>query len=264
MQNLLRKIIPGYLKRLMIPLFYGWRGNYDSWDVAKHKCSGYDSHIILEKVKESALKVKNGQVAFERDSVIFAEVQYSFPLLSGLMWIAAQNSGRLNVLDFGGSLGSSYYQNLHLLQYLEDFHWCIVEQPHFVEEGVKSFANDNLHFFYNMKECLKEYNIHVVLFSSVLQYMKEPYKILEEVFNHNIEYIIIDRTPFLRKGNDRITVQKVPEWIYKAKYPCWFFNKTKFLNFMNQSYKLILEFDALDKANITSEFKGFLFRKIIE
>ncbi len=260
MKNLLRKIIPGFLKIIIIPLFYGWRGNYDNWNIAKTKCSGYDSPIILEKVKESALKVKNRQVAFERDSVIFSEVQYSFPLLSGLLWIAARNNGKLNVLDYGGSLGSSYFQNKRFLDTLSDVHWCIVEQPNFVQAGLEDFSSDRIHFYYTIAECLKSNKIDVVLFSSVLQYLENPYELLEDIKSGTFDYVIIDRTPFI-KGEDRITVQKVSPKIYKAKYPCWFFNKSKFLNFMSPSYELILEFDAQDKANITSEFKGFLLKK---
>jgi len=255
------KKIPDVLKKVIATLFYGWKGNYRSWEEAMKKSNGYESDIILQKVKEATWKVKDGTAVYERDSALFDKVQYSFPFIAAVMFVAAKNKGKINVLDFGGSLGSSYFQNLKLLQRLEDFHWCIVEQPHFVEEGLRSFADEHLHFFYNIQECLKKSPIHVVVFSSVLQYLKEPYKILDEVFENSIEYIIIDRTPFIRKGNDRITVQKVPEWIYKARYPCWFFNKSKFLDFIGSSYEIILEFDAIDKANIASEFKGFLLKK---
>jgi putative methyltransferase (TIGR04325 family) len=77
----------------------------------------------------------------------------------------------------------------------------------------------------------------------------------------NPEYIIIDRTPFV-KGNDRITVQTVNPKIYKGSYPCWFFDEEKFISSLTREYKLVLEFDALDKANISSEFKGFIFQKL--
>jgi hypothetical protein len=48
---------------------------------------------------------------------------------------------------------------------------------------------------------------------------------------------------------------------YKGTYPCWFLNKDKFLDAFEDEYKLISEFPALDKANIISEFKGFIFQK---
>ena len=39
--------------------------------------SGYDSQLILDKVLTSTLKVKNGEAAYERDSVLFDEIQYA-------------------------------------------------------------------------------------------------------------------------------------------------------------------------------------------
>ncbi len=259
--NRIKKVIKGTIPKSIlnyfIGFFYGWTGNFSTWGEADKKSSGYDSENILEKVKESALKVKSGLTSYERDSVIFNKIQYSFPVLSGLMWIAAQNGGKLRVLDFGGSLGSSYYQNKRFLDSLIDVKWCVVEQPNFVKTGLEFFSSDKLQFYYSIDECIENNEIDVILLSSVLQYLEEPYKLLEEIISKGIKYILIDRIPFI-KGSDRITIQKVHPKIYKAKYPCWFFNKAKFLDFLTYYYELIIEFESLDKANICSEFRGFL------
>ena len=257
----LKKLIPDFLIRFITGISYGWHGNFSSWDDAGKQCSGYDSQHILDRVRSSALKVKEGKAVFERDSMIFCEIQYTFPLLSALMWIAAGNESKLNVLDFGGSLGSSYYQNKAFLDSLKDVNWCIVEQSEFVRTGKESFANDRLHFFYSIKECLKSFKINVIMLSSVIQYIEKPYNLIDQIVSEGIDFIIVDRTPFI-KGKDRITIQKVNPHIYRATYPCWFFNKEKFIDYFKRSYKLLLEFDALDKANIPSEFKGFLFQRI--
>ncbi|MHC1704355.1 MAG: TIGR04325 family methyltransferase [Tenuifilaceae bacterium] len=258
-KTVLKQTLPNPIKRFVTGFFYGWHGNYSSWDEALSKSTGYDSELIHEKVKNSLLKVKKGDAIYERDSMIFSEVEYSYPVLSGLMWIAAQNDGKINVLDYGGSLGSSYFQNKQFLNTIKQVNWCIVEQPHFVKTGVESFSSDKLHFFYTIDECINRYKIDVVLLSSVLQYLEKPYELLDIIKEKKIEYLIIDRTPYFN-GNDRITVQKVNPSIYKAKYPCWFFNKDKFINYIEQYYNIILEFDALDSANIKSEFKGFLLK----
>jgi putative methyltransferase (TIGR04325 family) len=257
----IKKIVPDSVLRYLSGYFYGWHGNYSSWSEAEKHCTGYESPVILEKVKASALKVRDGLAAYERDSVIYNEIQYSFPVLSGLMWIAAQNKGKLFVLDFGGSLGSTYYQNKRFLDALMDFHWCIVEQPHYVKAGRESFTSDKVTFYISMEECLKSREINVILLSSVLQYIEQPFLFLEKVISANVGYIIIDRTPFVR-SNDRLTVQTVHPAIYKAKYPCWFFNESKFVNYFSSSHEMISEFISLDKANIRSEFKGFIFKKL--
>jgi putative methyltransferase (TIGR04325 family) len=255
----LKKILPGCVRRYGSGLFYGWHGNFSSWSDALAKSGGYSSEEIIERVRISASIVKNGSAVYERDSVLFYKAEFSFPLLCGLMWIAAQNQGKLNVLDFGGSLGSTYFKNKAFLDTLPDLNWCIVEQPAFVEIGVKNFANEKLHFFNSIQECIKSFDIEVVLLSSVLQYLEKPFTLLDQINSSGIKFIIIDRTPFI-KGNDRITLQKVPPTIYRGSYPCWFFNERKFICWFSQGYNLVSEFDAFDKANIRSKFKGFIFQ----
>lgn len=260
-KNIAVKVVPERLIRFYRGIGYGWHGNYASWDEAKRKCTGYNSQMIIDKVKASALNVKDGISAYERDSVLFDSIQYSYPVLSGLMWIAAQNSGKLSVLDFGGSLGSTYFQNKMFLNSLPEVNWCIVEQPGIVKIGIESFEDKKLHFFYSIEECMKSFDIDVVILSSVLQYLEKPFIILDQIKSIGIQYMIVDRTPFI-KGHDRITVQKAHPKIYKGSYPCWFFNKEKFVSFLSTGYNLVLEFNALDKANVSSVFKGFVYKKM--
>jgi len=56
---------------------YGWQGNDSTWQEAHNASSGYDDDKILHIVKRSLLKVKNGEAVYQRDSVIFDEIQYS-------------------------------------------------------------------------------------------------------------------------------------------------------------------------------------------
>jgi putative methyltransferase (TIGR04325 family) len=259
-KNTIKDLLPPALLRLLTGLFYGWHGNYSSWNEALKKCEGYGSDNILEKVKESALKVKNGQAVYERDSLLFDHIEYSFPLLSGLLYIAGQNNNKLNILDFGGSLGSSYFQNRYFLDGLSEVKWCVVEQKELVKTGNGMFEDNRLHFFNTVEDCMEKYDIKVVLFSSVLQYLENPFAMLDKILPKKPEYIIVDRTPFI-DSDDRLTVQKVKPKIYKGSYPCWFFNEEKFISYFTSDYIKVLEFDALDRANIKSRFKGFLFRR---
>jgi len=66
---------------------------------------------------------------------LFSKPQYNWSFLSTLLWSFAKESNKLNIIDFGGSLGSTYFQ--HRL-WLENFNytWNVIEQPHYVEEGV--------------------------------------------------------------------------------------------------------------------------------
>ena len=220
-----------------------WSGNYSNWAKAQAQCSGYDSEIILDKVKNALLKVKNGQAVYERDSVLFDEIQYSWGLLAGLLRAALENDGKLCVLDFGGSLGSSYYQNKEFLSTLKELQWCIVEQPHFVDCGKAHFEDEQLKFFGTIEECMAKYKPNVLLLSSILQYLEKPCEWIEKFVGLGIPYIIIDRTSFVESKTDILTIQNVPESIYSASYPTWFFNESNFKSQFKE-YSLIGVFES--------------------
>ena len=256
-----KKIVPPFMVRKIGSLFYGWHGNYSSWATATKKCGGYNSDLILEKVLVSSLKVRDGNACYERDSVAFDKIEYSFPLISELMFIASKNDNKINVLDFGGSLGSSYFQNKMFLDTFKEYNWCIVEQANFVKAGKENFANNNLHFFYSIDECFSSYTIDVVVLSSVLQYLEKPYELLDELFAKNPNYILVDLTRLVHTGKDRLTIQTVAPWIYKAKYCSWFFDEDKLLNYFLKHYKLVNEYVIPENINVRSVCKGYFFKK---
>jgi putative methyltransferase (TIGR04325 family) len=261
---------PRNVAKLLLPpiVLEGWRiiqsrqgrdfdliGNYSSWNEALRASTGYDTELILEKTKAALLNVKNGEAIYERDSVLFNEIQYTWPLLAGLMWVAAQSHGRLNVLDFGGSLGSTYYQNRAFLPNLPEVRWNIIEQSAHVKVGKEYFEDEVLKFFPNIEICLSETKPNVVLLSSVLQYLEDPYDMLNKLLDLSCEYVIIDRTPFWEGSSDRLCVQKVPPSIYPASYPSWIFAKEKFLHqIAKKDYEVIADFENLDHLSGPVEF----------
>jgi putative methyltransferase (TIGR04325 family) len=242
-----------------------WSGDFSNWEEAKANTTGYDNAEIVQKCTASLLKVKNGEALYERDSVLFDEIQYSSGLLAGLQNAALDNSGKLTVLDFGGSLGSSFFQNIAFLNGI-DIEWCIVEQRDFVNAGKKYFQDSRLKFYSDVEECLQHHKPTVLLLSSVLQYLEDPYEQLQQLIKYGFPYIIIDRTSFVDDQREVLTVQKVPENIYKASYPCWFFNETRFLSFfkeytMRGSFSSFCDGDILLNEKKHCYWKGFLFSK---
>ncbi len=240
---------------------YGFSGDYKSWDEVEKLCEGYSSTNILEKTLESTSKVKSGEAVFERDSFIFDKVQYSCGLLACLFKVAIENDNKLRVLDFGGSLGSHYFQNKEFLKPIEIESWTVVEQEHYVKAGNEKIADDILHFANSIDDVQ---NSNVLVLSSVLQYLPNPYEWLERFINKGIDYIIVDRTAFSLEHKNRLTLQSVPPEIYDAKYPAWFLDEEKFLSLFNEKYELIMDFeDGIDKAEeIPSIYKGYFFKKV--
>lgn len=240
-----------------------FEGRYSTWDEAAHLCVGYDAQNILKKVLDATLKVKQGEAVFERDSVLFDEIQYSWPVTAGLMWVAAKNSGKLRVLDFGGSLGSSYFQNQKFISGLCDLSWCVVEQKSFVEIGSRYIADSSLSFHLTINDAVSKTLPNVILLSSVLQYLPNPSQVIRNVALVGADAIIIDRTPFLLKGSDSIVkVQHVPKQIYPASYACWFFSPDYISDLMRSfGYILTEKFDALDRLSDEAIWKGLIFEK---
>ena len=236
----------------------GWRGNFKSWSEAYRLTSGYDTPIILEKSKKYLLD------HIEKQNTPNIHAQYPWELISSLMWIAAQNKGCLNIVDFGGALGGTYYQNKIFFDQLETVQWNVVEQSHFVDLGKKEFENDILKFYFSVDECLSQNKKkYCILFSSVLQYLEKPYELLANILDKKIKYIIVTRTGFTKNKHDRITIQKVPKSYYDASYPCWIFSEFKFLDFLKQyGYELIYDFKDKYQLNIPSEYKGCVFKLI--
>lgn len=236
-----------------------WHGNYPSWESAQAECSGYNSPLIFEKVRDAMLKVKRGEAACERDSMVFDEIQHSFPLLSALNYAARKSGNRLHVLDFGGSMGTSYFQNRAMLNGLEEFHWCVVEQKHFVEEGRRSFADEHLHFHDTIESVFAKYPIDFVLLSSVLQFLENPRKLVEELLAHKPRFVLVDRAPLMKSAPDRLTIQTVPASLYEATYPCWLLNEQTLWDRFHPEYELRLSGDLQERINISEAQYRFGF-----
>jgi putative methyltransferase (TIGR04325 family) len=242
-----------------------FEGNYESWDAAAPRCTGYDADSILEKVLSATLKVKQGVAVFERDSVIFDKVEYSWPVTAALMWAAAKNGGVLHVLDFGGSLGSGYFQNRKFLENLKLVSWSVIEQKKFVITGNEKISDDILKFYFDIDSYLKFQTPNIVLVSSVLQYLEKPFDVLSNLAKSEVETIVIDRTPFINNSKcDLIKVQRVPKKIYSASYPCRFFNMDALTNHMqSMNYEIVECFESLDKLSNEANWQGIIFKKTL-
>ena len=273
MNQKIKKIAKFLVPRWLINYYYYISGQtirfvgvYPNWQAAEKDAKGYDDAAILQQVIAKMQLVVSGKAAYERDGVVFDEPTYPYPLIALLLRAATENNNKLTVLDFGGSLGSTYYQCRSFLQGVCDLNWCVVEQSHFVEAGNKNFANDVLSFHDFIADSLEHHNPNVVLFSGVLQYLPEPFAILQEAISSKADYIVIDRNPFIEYGKTMLSLQKIPKQIVEASYPVWLFNEQEFKQVFVEKYDEIASFDAIDatigQGRLTSNFKGVIFKRI--
>lgn len=243
-----------------------FRGNFATWDEARRASTGYDAPSILEKVRQATLKVVAGEAACERDSVTFDRIEYSLPLLVCLLYVASRSDNRLDVVDFGGSLGSSYWQNRGFLSHLRQLRWTVVEQPHFVRVGLEQIANDVLGFRNSVRDCLVTHTPDLLLLSSVIQYLDDPYSRLTTLLDHGFPFVVLDRTAFFVEDVPaRLTIEDVHPAIYTASYPAWFLNLSEFSDFVDRSpYRIVEGFDSWERWEVdglTAQNKCFLLER---
>ena len=263
LRNWLPPILFDFLARL-VGTRISVKGNFKSWEEAASRCSGYETQDILERVKQATKIVVSDTTRFERDGIVISEKQYPFALIAVLLDAAQRHGRKLSVLDFGGSLGSSYYQCKDFLMALTDLRWSVVEQAHFVDCGKAEFQNEILKFYHNIEECYRVETPNVVLFSSVLQYVEHVDILLHDVISRMPDTVIIDRTPFV-SGSTRIAVQNVPTSIGKASYPIRLFAHEDLTKYFMSGYNFVSRFNSPDppifyRGNLVA-FEGIIFQK---
>lgn len=219
-RSAIRQLLPPIVARFLpSPPKPNWfSGSYATWDDAAKQCTGYDDDVILKRVVEATRAVVRGDAAFERDTVLFNTIEYDWPLLSCLLLVAA-NCERLNVIDFGGALGSTYRQHQRFWEALKaPVSWNIVEQPALVEAGRNEFETDTLHFCPAIPDAAHD-GVDVILFGCSLCYVPDPWHILNQAAQTAARYLILDRTPFCNRREGFFARQTVPPEIYDANYP---------------------------------------------
>jgi putative methyltransferase (TIGR04325 family) len=238
--------------------------NAGTWEAAQAQSSGYDANEILVKVQECTEAVLRGDAAFERDGVAFGSPEYRWPVLVGLLEVAARE-GELKVLDFGGSLGSVYWQHRKFFTGLK-VSWGVIEQPEFVTAG-KELNQSSIDFFPNVTDYLKSGTPNVVLLSSVLQYLPNPEQTLRELLATSANTLILDRTPMSAADSNVPCLQVVPTHIYAGSYPAWVFSKN-WLHTQLAGWEIIAEFNGIEpdgqtKKGIHFAWDGLIARRKI-
>lgn len=258
LKNLLPPVITNFARKLSS---HKWLSeSFATWEEAEEHSNGYDQDLILKKVWNSTQSVLAGNSAFERDSVAFSQPEYSWPLLSAVL-LASRNSSQTTVLDFGGSLGSSYFQNQRFFKEIGGLSWIVLEQNHFVALGREKISPK---FLISFVSSLNELSSppSIVLFCSVLQYLENFEETVTQIVNLNPEYIFVDRTPFsAAEDQHRIHVQYVPKEIYPASYPCRVFGYQSLIKLFEKNYEILSEHVCSDDFGPSVKFRGFLLRK---
>lgn len=258
-KQLARGLLPRRWVDAIVERFFRvrWTGDYPDWATAKRASTGYDTEEILQKVVSATRAVRDGLARYERDGVVFHDEPPPWPALEYLR--GAASGGRLRVLDFGGALGSTYFQYRRALPEVKNVTWAVVEQPMFVGAGDVEFESAELGFYPTVTAAQSAGTADVLLLSGVIQCIEEPHALLAELLQMPWRLIVLDRVALHEGARDRLTVQKVPRSIYRASYPAWFFRQDGLMAHFAENYRCVAEFTNGDPGASGFRFMGFVF-----
>lgn len=243
-----------------------YSGPYPTWAAASAAASGYSSEEVLARVASSSRLVLEGKAEYEQDGVAFTTPAPVNPLVCGLILAAALDSGRLSVLDFGGSLGSHFMKWRRYFDLLETVRWDVVEQENFVNAGRLLFAHTGLPISFHTR--IPRYDPatpSVALMGSVLQYLESPLETLRQIRDAGARILIIDRTPFAASDTPQILVQHVPAKIYAASYPLQTLSKSAVSSLLGDKYCLVESYtngdSPIEKVDARAAFQGSIWKR---
>ena len=264
MRNVLRRclsLLPGPGVRWLRQRF-GWRwfrGDYPDWAAARAASAGYDHAAVLARVLAATREVHAGRAHWERDGMAFSEPMGETPLLAALRQAVPASGRLLRVVDFGGALGSTWWQHRMALRAFARVKWRVVEQPHYVAAGGE-FADDQLSFHLSLADALAADVPDVILLSSVLPYIESPLALLRDIAAQRPAHVIIDRTPLVCAGPTRLAVQHTPLELGGGSYPCWLFERSGLLAPLDGAYEVAAEWPGFDDLAPDIKHRGFHFR----
>lgn len=212
-------------------------GDYRNWNDAARECEGYEDSIIINKVINATQKVLHGDAVWERDSFLFYQEKYVHRICAMILKCALQNKNcGVRILDIGGSLGSTYFQNRKYLEDVKKLEYVVAEQEHFSDYGHKHLEDSILKFIRNNDSWEKE-SFDIILMSASLQYISDYGTVISKIKEVRPRYIILDR--LLISDRTRICKETVPETIYESSYPLIIFSEEEIRSFFEPDYKLV-------------------------
>jgi putative methyltransferase (TIGR04325 family) len=261
LRSAVKQIVPTKVVNLLRPPQVTFEFGFGSWAEAQASSTGYDFPAIADRVLRATQKVIAGEAAFERDGTNFDEIQYSYPALAGLCRAAA--SGSMRVLDFGGALGGTYLAHREVLP--PDTEWAVVEQATYVDLAQEFLNIEELNFYQSLEECSGQFHPNVVLLSGVIQYMEDPFDVLDAIVAvDSVEWIVFDRVSCSDSGSNEIALQRVRPPLGDSSYPVWFFDERELVDHMQHEFSLLFGFDSFERWTVgrrTLQNRGWVFRR---
>ena len=194
------------------------------WTTAKADSAGYESSSTL---KDLALRVREIQFLNSRNHD--PRIEIVLTTIKNLLATIPENQV-VKILDVGGSFGEYFFYTKQAIN-THTFEWTVLEtEGHcsIVPASLKS--ESGLNFVSRLEKNDSQFN--VALLSSVIQYVEEPYALLEFACS-KADSVILNRLPLSSFDTDKVAVQRPGLFNSKGSYPVHIFSEKYFLSRVN-------------------------------
>jgi hypothetical protein len=211
---------------------------------SRHQKSYSDKQLVKYIVEKNLEYINSGNNVFNLSNIkIFMASA-----------IASKDSKKINILDFGGGGGSHFYDLAVMFPSLK-IDYTVIETSEMVSSSIQNLPK-KIRYFDNLKEpVLKKMQFDLIIVSSSLQYVEDFYRILNEIIDLKHRYLYITRTVLNDSDIKVAGIQRsnlfdngpgtfVGNWVNRfIFYPIKIEPKSKLLDFLNNNYKKVVEFN---------------------
>lgn len=220
---------------------------------------GYEDDEIAKKIYLTTQKLIHGVARYERDGILFDDDKWDLNVITSILYVINNsNNKEINIIDYGGGMGTIFYKNKEILEKLNVRNWSIVEQESFLEWGRK-LKNSQVKFYDSISQYLKKEDkkiIDLVIISNVLQYLNKPYEVMGDISKY-CRYILINKLPLSNSDSDIDLIQKVNPKNYSAQYPIKIFSKKNFNQYIKSKFEILLTANNDDEIKIRKKYIEF-------
>ena len=157
----------------------------------------------------------------------------NYYILKKLKLLLNKNEKKLNIVEFGGGIGQKYLEFVKLFNEKE-INWSIVEP-----KKKKNLLPNKKNYFFNFNEHtikLPHNKTNILIISSYLQYLKDPYEFIRKICRlSKVDYLIIDNIPLTKEQEQRLL--KRHDLDKKKYYSYFLFNQKKFVKSLSDKFK---------------------------
>jgi putative methyltransferase (TIGR04325 family) len=224
------KVINGMLPPTMKTLIRGTLSRFigfvevGSWAEAQKAVAGYESDTAVESIIESIQQAHAS--SNETKALTSRDLQIISSFAIAIAAVGVSNT-KIKVVDVGGAGGDYFFMFANAMPAVT-FDWVVVETPALAKAITKTNLGKgrDIRWVSSLDEAGSDCD--VALLSSVMQYVDDPYGLLNEVSNR-CKVMVINRIPLTSSETDQATVQHVRTHGRRGAYPAWFFGTEVFI-----------------------------------